>query len=331
MKPMKRNTPSVILWPLVALAVILLFNLFFTPGFFHIEIKDGHLFGSLIDILKRAAPVMMLSIGMTFVIATKGIDISVGSTIAIAGAIAVILINTYQSPLGVIIIAALAAAIGCGIFNGFLVAFIGIQPIVATLILMVMGRGIAQLITGGDVLYFKFPPFEFIGLGYVFGIPFPIILAALLLVMTYLLVTKNPIGLFIQAVGGNAEASRYSGINARLVIFLVYVFSGFLAGIAGLVLTSDIKGADAAFVGLWIELDAILSVVIGGTPLSGGKFNVFGSVIGALIIQSLTTTILTRGVPVQFTLVVKAFVVVTVLLLQSEAFRQKVFRLKTQR
>jgi ribose/xylose/arabinose/galactoside ABC-type transport system permease subunit len=190
---MRKKAISRIIWPLVALAIILLFNLLFTPRFFHIEIKDGHLFGSLVDILKRAAPVMIISIGMTLVIATKGIDISVGSTIAIAGAIAVILINTYTPPLVLVIPAALAAAILCGIFNGFLVAFVDIQPIVATLILMVMGRGIAQLITGGNVLYFKYKPFEFLGIGYILGIPFPIILAILIFVITDLITKRYPI------------------------------------------------------------------------------------------------------------------------------------------
>jgi ribose/xylose/arabinose/galactoside ABC-type transport system permease subunit len=323
---MKKKRYSSLLWPLITLAVILVFNFIFTKGFFNIEIKNGHLFGSVIDIVKRAVPVMIISIGMTMVIATKGIDISVGSIIAISGAIAAIIILNTGFSLFFVILLSLCVAFIFGAFNGLLISYIGIQPVVATLILMVAGRGVAQLITNGYVLYIDHKAFEYLGIGFFFGIPFSIVITVIVFIITYLVTRTTAIGLLIQAVGGNPRASYYTGINVKSIKFFVYAFSGLCAGISGLIISSDIKGADPSFAGLWVELDAILAVVIGGTPFTGGKYYLFGSIIGSLIIQSLTTTILTRGVPVQYTLVVKAVVVFIVIIIQSTEFRQKVIR-----
>jgi simple sugar transport system permease protein len=320
---LRRLTASPLTWPLVTLAAILLFNLLFTPGFFRVEVKDGHLFGSLVDVVKNAAPVMIVATGMTLVIATGGIDISVGAVVAIAGAIAGVLVTRYHAPLLPVLVLPLIAATLCGAFNALLITGFGIQPIIATLILMVMGRGLGQLIIGGRVLWFRMASFEYLGTGYLLGLPVRIFVAAALLALLALALRTTPIGLFIQATGGSAKASRYSGLSVGLVKFVVYTFSGLCAGVAGLVLTANIHGSDAALVGMYIELDAILAVVIGGTSMSGGKFNLLGSLVGALIIQSLTTTIFTKGVPVQFTLVVKAAVVVIVILLQSGEFRRQ--------
>lgn len=168
------------------------------------------------------------------------------------------------------------------------------------------------------------PSFEVLGSGYLAGLPVRIFVAAGLIAVVAIVLRITPLRLYIQAMGGNANASRYSGVSVRAVKVVVYTFSGLCAGVAGLVLTANIHGADAAQVGMYIELDAILAVVIGGTSMTGGKFNLLGSVIGALIIQSLTTTIFTKGIPVQFTLVVKASVVVLVILLQSADFRKRV-------
>jgi ribose/xylose/arabinose/galactoside ABC-type transport system permease subunit len=327
-----RNIPPIV-WPLLALAVILLFNLAFTHGFFSITVKEGHLFGSLIDILKRAAPTLIIALGMTLVIGTGGIDISVGSVAAIAGSMAALMVRganiayleetayATTSLLPVFAFALLAAA-ACGLFNGSLVAFVGIQPIVATLILMITGRGVAVLLTGGYVLAFNHPRFEFVGIGYLFGLPFPFIMAVGVFVILLLLTRLIPLGLFIQSTGGNSVASTYSGLNTRIVKLLVYLISGICAGIAGIILTSDVKAADANYMGLWLELDAILAVVIGGTAMTGGRYSLWGTIVGALIIQSLTTTILTRGVQVQYTLIVKAVVVIFVILIQSERTRE---------
>ena len=311
-------------WPLLTLALLLLFNLFFTPHFFQIEIKNGHLFGSLIDILNRAAPTMLLAIGMTLVIATAGIDISVGSVLAIAGAIAAVLIAKANAPILLVFTVPVIAAVIFGAWNGMLISYVGIQPIIATLVLLTAGRGVAQLVTDGQIINFHRAPFEYIGgsTGFLFGLPFPIIIVAAVFILTQFMTRRTALGLFIEAVGCNATASRYSGINDKSVKMTVYMFSGFCASIAGMITASNIKAADPNSAGLLLEMDAILAVVIGGTPMNGGKFSLAGSMIGALIMQTLTTTILTRGVPVQATLVVRALVVILVCLLQSEEFRK---------
>lgn len=313
-----------LVWPLLTLALLLLFNLFFTPHFFHIEIKNGHLFGSLIDILNRAAPTMLLAIGMTLVIATAGIDISVGSVLAIAGAVAAVLIAKANAPLILVFILPVVIAVILGAWNGMLISYVGIQPIIATLVLLTAGRGIAQLVTDGQIINFHSAAFEYIGgsTGFLFGLPFPIIVVVCIFMITQLITRKTAVGLFIESVGCNPTASRYSGINDKSVKMMVYMFSGFCASIAGMITASNIKAADPNSAGLNMEMDAILAVVIGGTSMNGGKFSLAGSMIGALIMQSLTTTILTRGVPVQATLVVRALVVVAVCLLQSEDFRK---------
>ena len=312
-----------LVWPLLMLVLLLLFNLLFTPHFFHIEIKNGHLFGSLIDILNRASPTMLLAIGMTLVIATAGIDISVGSVLAIAGAVAAVLIAKVQVPLAAVFILPVIVAVALGAWNGLLIAYVGIQPIIATLVLLTAGRGIAQLVTDGQIINFQSPAFEYIGgsTGFLLGLPVPILIVAVVLLITQWVTRKTALGLFIESVGCNPTASRYSGINDKSVKMMVYMFSGFCASIAGMITASNIKAADPNSAGLNMEMDAILAVVIGGTSMNGGKFSLAGSMIGALIMQSLTTTILTRGVPVQATLVVKALVVVAVCLLQSEEFR----------
>lgn len=322
-----------IVWPLAALALILVFNLLFTDGFFSITVRDGHLFGSLVDILRRSAPTLIMATAMTYVIATSGIDISIGSILAISGSIGALIVwggstnylsgddKAVYASVALIVSVPLLASTLLGAFNGFMVSVVGLQPFIATLILMVAGRGMAQLLTGGKVLNFSHAGFEYLGRGYLFGLPFPFILGLLIIVLGTLITRLTPMGLFIQAAGGNATASKYSGINIRMVLFFVYMFSGFCAGLAGLVMTADITGADAGFMGLYMELDAILAVVIGGTAMVGGKYNLPGTVVGVLIIQSLTTTILTRGVPPEYTLLVKAVVVLGVLIIQSQRTR----------
>ena len=318
-----------LLWPLVALGLILLFNFIFTAGFFQVRLQDGHLYGSVVDILTRSSPVMLLSLGMTLVIATGGVDLSVGAITAIAGAIAAVSLQSsgLTGSGGVALTLAIAlpllASIACGLWNGFLVADLGVQPIVATLVLMVAGRGIAQLITHGQIISISNSAYHFIGGGHLLGFPFSVTLVIGVLVVVIGFSRKTAMGLFIEAVGNNPVASRYAGVNTLGVKLLVYAVSGLCAGLAGLVISSDISAADVNNSGLYLELDAILAVVIGGTVLSGGRFQLMGSIIGALIIQALATTINTRGVPVQLTLVIKALVVLAVCLLQSPSFRAR--------
>jgi ribose/xylose/arabinose/galactoside ABC-type transport system permease subunit len=313
-----------LLWPALVLALLLLLNLFFTPGFLSIEVKDGHFYGSLIDILRFGAPLVLVSLGMTLVIATGGIDLSVGSVVAISGALACLAISEGTGVLAAVALA-VAVALVLGAFNGFLVAVVGIQPIVATLILMVAGRGLAQLITDGQIITVTDASFKVIGGGYLLMLPFGILLALVVLAATAFLTRRLALGLLIESVGGNAEASRLAGLRSRGILITVYTFAALCAGIAGVMVASNVSSADGNNAGLWIELDAILAVVIGGTLLSGGRFSLGGTVLGALVIQTLTTTIYSIGVPPETTLLFKALVVAAVCLLQSAAFRAKVF------
>jgi ribose/xylose/arabinose/galactoside ABC-type transport system permease subunit len=203
-----------ILWPLVALGFLLLFNLFFTPHFFRIEMKNGHLFGNLIDIIKNAAPIMLLAIGLTLVIATHGIDISVGSVVAIsAGVVAILLGGDLAGhpkyPLAVAMIAALLVCTAAGMWNGMLVSRIGMQPIIATLILFVAGRGIAMVFTNAMVIWLYIKPFALLGQGYVFGLPFSIYIVGFLLLLTFIFTRRTAAGMFIEAVGINPTAARF--------------------------------------------------------------------------------------------------------------------------
>lgn len=325
-------------WPCVTLVLLCLVNFYFNRGFFDIEIKNGALYGSVIDILNRAAPLMLVAMGMTLVIATRGIDISVGATVAISGAVVASMIggslviqNGVQSyvsnvPMPLAILGALAVALLCGLWNGLLVAGAGMQPIIATLILMVAGRGIAQLITAGQIVTVYYEPFFFIGNGFLLGIPVSLYIVAVVLIALLLLIHRTALGLFIQAVGINPVAARFSGISARALVFWVYAFCAVTAGIAAMIITSNVKSADGNNAGLLLELDAILAVTLGGTSLAGGRFSIVGSLIGALIIQTLTYAIYSLGVPPEINMVVKALVVFAVCLIQSDALRAMLAR-----
>ncbi len=319
-----------IFWPTVVLALMLFFNLAANVHFFSVTVRDGHLYGSLIDVLNRAAPLMIVSMGLTLVIATKGIDISVGSVMAIAGSVTAMLIggkyvmgqdDVIAHPLGQCILAGLGVALLLGMWNGFLVAYVGLQPIIATLVLLVAGRGVAQLVTEGQIITVYYRPFYFIGNGFLLGFPFSYYVVGALLTLLLLLTRRTALGLFIESIGVNPVAARFSGVNARLIIFWGYAMTSLCAGVAGLVVTSNVKSADGNNTGLDFELDAILAVVLGGTSLNGGRFTLVGSVLGALIIQTLTTTIYSIGVPPEITLVVKALVVFIVSILQSDRLR----------
>jgi simple sugar transport system permease protein len=301
---------------LLALVGVLLINWLLFPSFFRITWQDGRFFGSLIDVLNRGAPVAILAIGMAGVIATKGVDLSVGAIMAVAGAAAASLVVAgYPAPIAVA--AALGLGLACGLWNGLLVAVFNIQPIIATLVLMVAGRGIAQLITEGSIVTFNNPLLVFTGTGSFLGFPMAAVIALVLMVGVTLLVRRTALGLFIEAVGVNRAAASLSGIRSRMLLFFVYALSGLCAAIAGLIVTGDIRGADANNAGLWLELDAILAVVIGGTSLLGGRFSVPMAVVGALIIQAMNTGILVSGFRPEFNLIVKAGMIFLILLVQS--------------
>lgn len=312
------------LWPVVALVVLLSFNLVITPEFFHLELKDGRLYGSLIDILNRSAPVALLAIGMTLVIATGGIDLSVGAVMAIAGAVCANLIVAGVDNIFIIVSVGLLAGLIAGVINGGLVSYIGIQPIVATLVLMVAGRGVAQLINSGQIVTFHHDAFAYIGTGSFLGLPFPVVLVVLVLLAVHWLMRGTALGLFVEAVGCNPKASRYAGINVSAIKMMVYCLAGVCSAIAGMIVAADIRGADGNNAGLWLELDAILAVVLGGAALTGGRFSLWLSVIGALIIQALSTTIIMSGLPPKYNLLIKAAVIILVLLMQSPQFQKQV-------
>jgi simple sugar transport system permease protein len=251
---------------------------------------------------------------------TGGIDLSVGAIMALAGTVAALLITEWDWAVPLAAAAALGAGALAGAWNGFLVAVFRIQPLVATLVLMVAGRGVAQLLSDGQQVNVNNDWFDFIGGGHVLRLPFSIWVWVTTLLAIVLLSRRTAIGLFIESVGDNATAARFAGVNEVAVKFSVYVVSGLCAAMAGVIAASDIRQSDANSIGLYRELDAILAVVIGGTALSGGRFSLVGSVIGALIVQAVSGTILTRGVKPEMTQVVKAIVVVVVALLQSPRF-----------
>lgn len=332
----RRVAQSRLFWPIVVLAVMLLFNFVTNPAFFEIRIVDQHLFGRLIDVLNRAAPNMIIAMGLTLVIATHGIDISVGSVVAIAGSMTAMLIGgkyvpgqttLIEHPIWLCILAGLGIALLFGMWNGFWIAVVGLQPIVATLVLLVAGRGVAQLITDGQIITIYYRPYDFVGNGFVLGLPFAIYVVAAILALFVLLTRKTALGLFIESIGVNPTAARFAGVRARMITFWVYAICGLCAGVAGLIASSNVRSADGNNLGLDFELDAILAVVLGGTSLAGGRFTLVGSVLGALVIQLLTTTILSTRVAPEVTLAVKAVVVFGVSILQSERMRRAVAQL----
>jgi simple sugar transport system permease protein len=315
-----------LLRPVAALLALLLLNLLLNPGFFAMRVDDGHLYGSVIDVLKNGAPTALIALGMTLVVATRGIDLSVGATVAIAGSVACSWIAASPDPTapGAAVggaLVALGLALALGAWNGLLVSVFGIQPIIATLVLMTAGRGIAQLVTDGQIITVDNPLFGELGGGYLVGLPVAVVLTAVVFALVALVVRRTALGMLLEAVGINPAASRLAGVRARGIVWGGYVFTALCAGIAGLLISSNVTAADANNAGLWIELDAILAVVVGGTLLSGGRFSISGTLVGALILQTLTTTVYTMGIPPEVTLVFKAAVIIVVCLAQSPKIR----------
>ena len=326
-KGLKRITSYRLFWPLVCLGIVLLINLVKTPTFFNITINNGVLYGYLIDVLNRSSELIILAVGMTLVVASSGgTDISVGAVSAFAGAVCIFALGTgeaYQMPYAVGILLGVSAGALCGIWNGFLVAKMKIQPMVATLILFTAGRGIAQLITGGNILYVKVDSFKRLGafLPHI-PLPTPIFVAAIVVLITVIVLKKTALGMYIEAVGINAKAGKLVGLNATIIQFSTYVFCGLCAGIAGMIITSRIYSIDANNAGLNMELDAILAVALGGNSLGGGKFSIAGSVIGAITIQALTTSLYAMRVTADQLPVYKAIVVIVIVLLQSPELKR---------
>jgi galactofuranose transport system permease protein len=308
-------------WPVATLVALILINTIARSQFASITVRDGRLYGALIDILRQSAPLMLVSLGMTIVIATRGIDLSVGAVMAVSGAVGLTIIDGSADPgdPGVVMLAvvvALLVSLLLGAWNGFLVSLLGIQPIIATLVLMLAGRGVALLITEGFITTVNSTPFEFISTGYLLLLFAFFIWVAAVAVVAWM-ERRTALGVLTEAVGINPEASRLAGVRSRGIIWSAYAASGVLAGIAGIIYASNIKAADANAAGQFIELYAILAVVLGGTSLMGGKFSLAGTVVGVLIIQTLESTILFLGVPSAESPVFFAVVVVVVVVIQS--------------
>lgn len=330
-KTLKNITSQRLFLPIFCLALVLLVNIITTPNFFSIEIRDGVLYGYMIDIINRASELVILAVGMTLVVSSSaGTDISVGAIMAVSAAVCCNILTggeraatAYANPLILGFIAALVVGAAIGCFNGFLVSKLNIQPMVATLIMFTAGRGIAQLITDGQITYIRVGSYKVYG-GYIgkCPVPTPIFIAIIVVVITYLVLKKTALGLYIESVGINGTASRLVGLNSTMIKFLTYVICGVLAGIAGIVASSRIYSADANNIGLNLEMDAILAVALGGNALGGGKFSLMGSVIGAYTIQALTTTLYAMNVSADQLPVYKAIVVIIIVTLQSPVFQK---------
>ena len=328
---LKKITSARLFLPVVCLIAVLLLNVIKTPDFFNVSIRNGVLYGYIIDVINRASELVILAIGMTLVTAASGgQDISVGAIMAVAAAVCCqilsggqVSVNEYQNSIIIAVIAALLASALCGAFNGFLVAKLNIQPMVATLILYTAGRGIAQLITDGQITYIRVKSYQVFG-SYVgkFPIPMPVVIAIIVVIIAYVILKKTALGLYIESVGINGTASRLVGLNSTMIKFLTYLICGVLAGVAGFVASSRIYSADANNIGLNLEMDAILAVALGGNALGGGKFSLMGSVIGAYTIQALTTVLYGLNVSADQLPVYKAIVVVVIVVLQSPVFKK---------
>jgi simple sugar transport system permease protein len=313
-------------WGVVALVALIGVNVIKDPSFVQITVNNGNLYGSVIDILRGAAPVLMIAAGMTLVIATGGIDLSVGAVMCVAGAVSMELLACAAAPGSAgAVLAALGLALGLslllGAVNGFLVSVVGLQPFISTLIMMLAGRGLAKVITAGQNTSATSAPFKWISNGYVLGLPVAFLIALTLVALLALVVRRSALGMMIESVGINPRASRMAGIRPRNILFAVYALSGLLAGMAGVFTTANVMTVEVAKTGMYLELDAILAVVIGGTSLAGGTFSLGGSAIGALLIVTLDKTVTFLSIPSAATPAFKAAVIVVVCLLQSERVR----------
>ena len=316
------------IWAVVALLLLIVINLIKDPSYLGISVNPttGNLSGNAIDILRAAAPIMMIAIGMTLVIATRGIDLSVGSVMAVSGAVSMEFMNSSGD--GTVTAAVTAAALAIGIsallgaVNGVLVSIVGLQPFITTLITMLAGRGLAKVITSGQNTSATNEPFRWIANGTVFGFPVVFVIAGVIVAIVAVLIRRTALGLMIESIGINPKAARMAGIRPIGILIAVYVVSGILAGIAGIFSTASVMTVEVAKTGLSAEMDAILAVVIGGTSLAGGKFSLTGSVIGALLIATLDKTIVFLSIPSSATPAFKALVIVVICLLQSRRVRE---------
>jgi ribose/xylose/arabinose/galactoside ABC-type transport system permease subunit len=290
----------------IALVLLIVLNALFTPNFATAA--------NAVNILWQVSSVVLVAVGMTLVIATGGIDLSVGSVMAIAGAVVATQLGLGVAPAMVL---ALLAALGVGLVNGTLIARGRIQAIVVTLATLIAGRGLAQVLSNdGQLVPVRDATLEAVGRGRLGPIPIPVIIAALVVVLAVIALRSTPFGRYVLAAGGNAEAARLAGVPVRRTITTVYAVSALLAGLAGVLEASRLGASDAAKIGLNIELDAIAATVVGGTALTGGRATIIGTVVGALVMQVIATSFNMLLIPYAWSLVLKAAIIVVAVYFQ---------------
>ncbi len=346
---LKKVSKKPLFLPLVSVFLVLVINLVYDAiqgnyvfEFLKFELKEGALYGRIIDILNRGSEAAILAIGMTLVVSSSaGTDISVGSVMSLAGSLCCMLLAGFgvthvrelgelQMPIFVGVIAGIAVAGLCGLFNGFLVAKMKIQPMVATLIFFTAGRAIGLLLTNNKMVYIHLEQFKVFG-GKLWIFPTPTVIAAACILVMAIILKTTSLGMYVQSVGINPKASRIAGINSVAIILLCYVICGLFSGVAGIVATSRIYSADSNNIGLNLELDAILAVALGGNSLGGGRFNLAGSIIGAYTIQAITTTMYALGVAKAQAPVYKAIIVILIVVVQSPAVKAYFAHRKAQK
>jgi len=300
---------------LIAFFVLIGINILITPNFLELQ--------TLFVNISQVATIAIVAVGMTLVIATGGIDLSVGAVMALSGALAPLIFGsafgTAYPALGLVAaftLPLLAAAL-CGLFNGALVTFLRVQPIIATLILFISGRGIAQVLTNGNLQTFSNPDFSVLGTGRILGLPFQGWLTLAIAIAIFFLVRRTIFGRYLLAVGGNERAARLAGAPVRKVKIAVYVICSVLAGIAGMIVVAINSASDAARNGNLMELDAIAAAVVGGALLQGGRAPIFGAILGAMIIQLVKYTLLANGVEDEVALIAKAAIIVVAVYVQQ--------------
>ncbi|HEV2745039.1 MAG TPA: ABC transporter permease [Rubrobacter sp.] len=290
----------------LAFVVLVIFNLIITPNFASLV--------TVTTLLITVSPIVLVSLGVALTIGTEGIDLSVGSVMALASAFLPLYLG-YGWPVAVLVVLFVGAL--AGLLNGSLVAFVGVQPIVATLALLVGGRGLAQIFAGGQSLPITDPGILWLGQGRLFGVPAPVIVAVLAVIVMAFLVNRTTFGRYVVAVGGNRSASYLSGHPVRRTLLAVYVISALLAALAGIIATARLGASDPSNIGLLIELSAITAVVVGGTPLSGGKVKIMGTVMGALLIQLITNTFISNDLPFTWAQVLTAVIILVAVYIQK--------------
>ncbi|MFD1149631.1 ABC transporter permease [Saccharothrix hoggarensis] len=290
-----------------AVVALLLFNIAFTANFMTV--------GNFRTQLIQAAPVCIVALGMALVIGTEGVDLSVGAVMALSAALIPLYLG--YGPLPAVAIAIVAGLIA-GMFNGVLVAYLGIQPIVATLALLVGGRGLALVIAEGRLTQLHDPTFLWLGTGDVLGIPVSVVMAGVFAVLVALLMGRTTFGRQLVAIGGNRAASALAGLPVKRTLLSVYAICAVLAAVAGVLSTARLSASDPADIGLLMELSAITAVVVGGTPLTGGRVRVLGTVMGALLMQLVRATLIKHNLPDSTAQMAQAAIIVGAVYLARE-------------